>query len=503
MRPSRTRLLGSLIVIAAVLLAGAPLPAGTPEAGQSSILLVTVDALRPDHLGCYGDERGITKAIDGLAAGGVLFERFYANGAWTVPSVCAMLTSLAPSVQSPDPADEALHRGRTVAEELRAAGYRTAAIVANPHLASSLGYARGFDDYSNPSLGGASGEAGEDRRESGRTPAAGTLGAVWKQIRARTAGGNRAYNPVNDTGDFVTAGAIEWLAAHGDRPFFLWLHYLDPHFPYHPPDSFALPVVAAFPRRRDLFYLTLFSVWRKPSLFSEDYRKYLSEMYRNEVAFVDEQVGRLVAFLEEAGLSAKTAVVLTADHGEELWDHGGFEHGHSLHEEVVRVPLVVRLPGRSRAGTRILAPGQMLDLAPALLDLAGVSIPPEFQGRSFLSALEGGAQARMGDSPEASPIFLEGTRYGPRRWAVLDGDLKVILTEGDPTPEVYDLAADPREQTNRGEDFPSRAKSAVERIGAWRDSNAALGRALPARIDAPSGPPAGSEERLRSLGYGG
>jgi choline-sulfatase len=311
----------------AVLAACAPGRDAAPPARH--LILITLDTLRADRLGCYGNRDVATPHLDRLAREGALAAEASAPTPITRPSHTSLLTGLYPAEHGiRDNVSRPLaHAVPTLAEILRAAGFRTAAFVSSVVLSSQSGLSRGFETYS-------------DRFEVGEDNA-------------------RFLNTVQKRGDLPTAEAIDWLAAHSKERLFLWLHLYDPHDPYEPPEPYA--------------------------------SRYAGRPYDGEVAWSDELVGRLLAAIEKQGLKDQTLLVATSDHGEGLGDHGEAGHGFFVYESTLRVPLLLRGP-RIPPGSRLETPFRLVDFLPTVLDLLEVSPPadPSPSGRSLALALAGG-----------------------------------------------------------------------------------------------------------------
>jgi arylsulfatase A-like enzyme len=415
-----------------------------------SALLVVVDTLRADHLGAYGSEREASPAFDAWAAEGRLFERAWATSPWTLPSVASILTGLEPARHAagrpmPDAGKRtftALGDGAgTLAEWLTAEGWRTAAIINNPFLHEKFGVARGFES--------------------------------WDYQAASRTRGRRADEAVD--------AALEWLDGVGDRPWLLVLHLFDPHLAYDAPEPFLGRFTDGAPpaaRRRPLS-------WLRHRVKKEGGGPLLGALggaYDEEILFVDSQLSRLRRGLAERGLADRTLVVLTADHGEELGEHGGFEHGHSVHEEVLRVPLVLVGPGIEPG--RSAAPVSLVDIVPTVLAALGVEAPGGLPGTSLL-----------GEPPASRTLVAERVLYGRENKAAVRWPWKAIFTPGaDDEVALFDLEADPGERQDLARVRPEVAArlkellQALERAGAQADGGAAA-------LDPET------ERELRSLGY--
>ncbi len=326
---------------------------GCAQEPKVSILLITIDTLRADHVGCYGYFRDTTPRIDALAAQGVLFEHAIAPMATTLPSHTSLLTSSYPArhgvranfqgYQQPVPIDGAGFQ--TFAQLLRSAGYETAAFVSVYHLRPETGIAAGFDTFD-------------------------------------TVPGDRGGQPIDRitrTADRTTARVVEWLERRRRGPFFLWVHYFDPHAPYTPPPQYRQP-------RGDGAALNAFL--RRKRIPEESLRRshVLHDRYDGEIRFTDDQIGMLFDALRRLGLYDDLAIVLTADHGEGLGQHGVPEHGVIFNEQI-EVPLILRLPAGARAGERVSGVVSLIDVLPTLAASLDLGIPTaQFDGIDALSA---------------------------------------------------------------------------------------------------------------------
>jgi arylsulfatase A-like enzyme len=424
---------------------------------RPNLVLVTVDTLRADHTTPYGYGRDTTPVLARLAREGVVVEQAYAPMATTGPSHAALFTSRYPLslgyLRNGQRLDETQ---TTLAERLHAAGYRTSAAVSSFVLDKRLGFAQGFGTY-------------ECRFEKSRATA--TM-ERWEGLTVSAGFDRRA--------DETTDVALAWLARRGkDRPFFLWVHYFDPHQPYAPP--------APYDRR----------------FATPGHGGPAGKLYDGEIAFTDQQIGRLLGAIEAEGLSARTLVVVTADHGEGLMQHGHMGHGLQLYEEAVRVPLIYRWPGSLPAGARLPGPVEHVDLVPTVLDLVGVPRgPEEVQGQSLAAALRGGRatagqdlrravflQRRMYDAGIVSGFAVKGEKF-----AVRVGQWKYIEAADERTRELYDLVADPGETKDVLATDAAVADRLSRGLAGWR---ARFDRRARARDDSSTE----MQEALRALGY--
>ena len=353
----------------------------------------------------------------------------------------------------------------------RGAGFATRAVVTNPYLGLGYGLGHGFDAYENVTL------ESETVLTLGPTVGFAALARIAPSLA------------ITDRGDAVTARAARFLRAPHDGRFFLWLHYVDPHAPYDGATrSFRDELLAGggvttrLPRMAQLRAGEV-----RPDA---DGRTQMRDAYARAVRFVDEQIGAIADLLDETGLDRRTLLVVTADHGEEFWDHGGVEHGHTLHDEVVRVPLVLRGPGCPPRGLRIDAPVATASLAPTLLELLGVTTADAsaLAGPGFAPLLRGEAWA-------PSPIVSENLLFAEERVALRTARHTYVAWPNG-KEELYDRARDPHELRDVG------ARTALLRrhralLAATRDAAGSTVRPTP------SSPDDGARLRraLAALGY--
>ncbi len=370
------------------------------------MVLVVVDTLRADHLGVYGYGRPTSPELDRWAQKGRVFDHAYATSPWTLASVGSLYTGRLPerhgagfkfrrrSFSSLDPAVP------TLAEMFGAQGYSTAAIITNVYLGRTFGLDRGFATVIDLA-------------------------------------GDESAPPA--TADAVIDRALDWLAKRSSgEPFLLYLHLLDPHLPYGapPPDrgrftrGYSGPLELPFDRLRQV---------RSGALrLTEADRDFIVGAYDEEIAFVDRQLGRLFVGLEAAGLLESGLILLTSDHGEEFLEHGGFEHGHAMFQEVLKIPLIVW--GEGIESGRAEMPVSLVDVLPTLSEAADLSRPRDVDGASLWGALSRGEELRP-----ARPIAAQWTIQGPQQQALVAWPFKAVVNLRSGRAHLYDLAADPSE----------------------------------------------------------
>ncbi len=403
---------------------GAAAPAGSPS--PPSILLVTIDTIRADRVGAYGAKTGATPTLDRLAREGALFRQALAGVPLTLPSHATILTGR--TAREHGARDNALYTlapdATTLAEHLAARGYRTAAAIGAAVLDRSSGIGQGFAAFDDQVRAG-------PRRFFD-----------WEE---------RAASQVVD----ATLPLLATLKAPPGAPFFLWVHFYDPHFPHVPPDA---------------------------------YRARFKDPYDGEIAFADAQLARLLDELKNRGLDRNLLVAVAGDHGEGLGDHGEKQHGVFVYQATQHVPFVLRGPG-VKAGTVVTRDVGLDDLAPTLLDLAGAPPLPQASGRSLRPLLDGKALPPR-DHELESHYGRHAFGWAPPR-ALVRWPHKYVLL---PRPELYDLAADPREARDLAAARPELAqdlrRALAARLGPEYDRLPEAPEIDPARLDA-----------LRGLGY--
>ncbi len=460
-----------------------------------NILLIVVDTLRADHLGCYGYRRPTSSCIDALARRGVVLDACWSASNFTAPAFTSLFTGVYPrqhgvfaftrrAIQSP------------VTAALTEAGMRTAGVVT-------------FNFFEH------------------------LLGDIWGPLEVVTQG--RSFDYSKELPRTVTQGAVEWLSQHGhDAPFCLFLHYDGPHLPYRLPDEFAeafdtvapdaVPAAIrqiAFPQERerlntgdDANHQKLMRLIRDVNLkwkrLAPDTLQWLIDKYDAAVQYNDGVIGDLVESLANLGFDQNTIICVLSDHGEEFLDHGGFTHGQvGLHEEVIRTAGIIVDPRLERAGRRVVSPVSHVNLLPTLLDLAGVALPPGLAARSCAPLIRG----EVDDDPSiAAPVYC----HGMFKAAVRAGRDKLIASLPSPHltrnqrlrkrarmlylrqhgDEVYDLTADPHERHNLRRD-----RARTQRLRALLAASLEAGADPGAVADADDAMRAKIEREMKDLGY--
>lgn len=385
----------------------------SPPPPPRNVLLIVIDTLRADHLGLYGYERETSPEIDRWAERGVVFERAYATSSWTVPSVGSMLTGLLPARHGGglpiEGAQQVFQRtgvarqATSVAELLQAEGLTTFAIVQNPFLKQRFGMAKGFD--------------------------------VYRYTRRREGAGSTVDR------------FLEWLGEHGDEPFFALTHFMEPHLPYRPPAPFRGRFTGR-PEPEDWKKLPTLKELRRigPNLPEDQVDFYLGR-YDEEIAYVDSEIGRLLDGLGDRW--EDTLVILTSDHGEELLDHGSFDHGHTLRQELLHVPLVLWAP--ELEARRVAAPVSLLDLPATILEALDRPVAAPGAGGLARSLWQ---LAHDREGVKDGPIVAERVLFGRERKVLIRWPYKLTLWPEDGSRRLVDLEKDPQARVDIAATMP-------------------------------------------------
>lgn len=400
----KTMLIIAVIVFAAAILAAVyflMLPGKSPvetfarlrnsgNQDKPNVLLITLDTTRADRLGCYGYEKAETPHMDKLASEGVLFQQCVTTNALTLPAHSSIMTGLYPTYHgvrvNGNTALSETHQ--TLAEIYGDQGYQCGAFIAAFVLDGRWGLKQGFHHY-------------DDSFELSK----------YKQLD---------LGKVQRPGSEVVDSALAWLEQQKEKPFFSWVHLYDPHTPYEPPEPYR----------------------------SRHFDGGISGLYDGEMAYTDEQVGRLLSWLEKNNLDKDTFVVIIGDHGEGLGDHGEITHGYYIYDYGIHVPFLVRTPFEQIKGVRVPAQVSVVDLYPTLLEMTGIQPPPENQGVSLLPLITGDGSGGNGEEERYaySESMAPNIQYG---WSPLHS-LRTVKYKYIDTPraELYNLEEDPQEKRN-------------------------------------------------------
>ncbi|MBC8461886.1 MAG: sulfatase [Deltaproteobacteria bacterium] len=351
-------------------------PTAMVDAQSPNIILISIDSLRADHLGTYGYSKATSPNIDSLADDGVVFTNTISTTTWTLTAHISMLTGLYPEVH------KVIHDGNRLSEKaivcseiLKEAGYLTAGFVSGPYLSSKFGYNQGFDLYDDYTIHFSS------NQESHK-------GITSPMLHRR---------------------AIEWLEQNYHDPFFLFVHYWDVHYDYDPPPPFD----------------TMFDPDYKGNITARRYERnkrinpempqrdleHIIALYDGEIAFTDSYIGKLMEWLKQQGIYENTLIILTADHGDEFFEHGGKGHRRNLFDETLKVPLIIKFPSSEWKGMCLDNQVSIIDIVPTFLHYLGIDFFNDIQGKSLIPLLIG-----------------DDENYEPYRFADLHGHIKCVRT---------------------------------------------------------------------------
>jgi arylsulfatase A-like enzyme len=441
-------------------------------AARKSIVLVTVDCLRADHCGFMGYRRRTTPFLDALASESFVFPAAIVAGVPTYYSLPAILASRYPLALG----REVIGLGpeeKNLASELQTCGYSTAFFgAANPYLSARFGYDFGFDTFHDFLDGDLTPLSSPGETPLNRAGWAGNLNRAFETVSHKIPGMGAVYDelyfqycqrwaaPAPESfdklrrfpaADVIVDHAQTWLSSVGERPFFLWLHFMDPHAPYYPAEE-GLEILGGnrlLPSRAR--YLNAY--WNRSDIGSKSLRRYRDEviaLYDAGVCWVDAQISRLVEVLRRLKLWGDCVFALTADHGERFLEHDGRYHAPWLTEELIHVPLLLRAPGAMK---KVVCPNpfSLLHLAPTLLAIAGAPIPVEFQGQSHWEQIQQGTAwsepAICECIAKCTNPFTLDQRRGTRLLAVREARYKILLNFDNGAEHLFDLDADPGEHT--------------------------------------------------------
>ncbi len=402
---------------------------GSGETAVKRVVLISIDTCRADYLSCYGFDRKTTPNIDAVAAEGILFEQVVSPVPLTLPAHSSMLTGTIPPYHGvhDNHGYQLAGANVTLAEVLGGQGYRTRAVIGAFVLDGRFGMDQGFDIYDDP-------EAAE------------TLKDITKNERR---------------GGEVSRLACDFLAEQGEDPFFLFLHYYDPHVDYRPPEPFA--------------------------------GRFRDDLYAGEIAYVDDCIGKVVAKLKSRGWYDSTLLIITSDHGEMLEEHNEHSHGYFIYESAIKVPLIIKEPGQKRS-RKIAETVGLIDVMPTVLSYAGIKTPAVVQGED-LSCYGGREQETAGQRSIYCESLFSTRYFCNPLLGVVSGSWKYIETT---RPELYDVGIDRGETNNLVEQEPQRAKEMRSRLKILLANSARAAQQSGRRKQSVA-----DQVRLESLGYVG
>lgn len=400
---------------------------------QYNVLLITIDTLRADHLGCYGFHEISTPNIDALAAGGIRFTDTTAHVPLTLPSHTSIHTGNFPAYHGvhDNGGFYVLKSQTTVAEVFKQNGFATAAFVGAYVLDHIWGLNQGFDTYFDN----------------------------FDLSRERSQNQGISLSGIERPADEVYQNAVNWLDQHGNQRFFVWTHFYDPHSPYEPPQEWA--------------------------------DRYPGRPYIGEIAYTDSVIGKLMSYLQTHRLCEKTIILLTGDHGESLGEHGESTHAFFVYDGTLHVPLILNMP-RNELGSRVvMQQTRSVDIAPTLLQLAGLSVPETVQGRSLLHLIFDTDMSKT--LPSYAECYYPQFHFGwSRLLSLRNGEYKYIDT---PRPELYDVKKDPQELNNIYDSHKAVAVSLKAQLQMIESTKSAGATMQPGAVDDET------HEKLAALGY--
>ena len=443
---------------------------------MNDAVLITVDSLRADHVGYHGYGRETTPSLDSLAESSHVLYNAFANGCGTSRSFPSIMSSTYPRMYGgfkPISAERPL-----LAETLQEAGYRTAGFHSNPYLNAQFGYDRGFETFfSSESESSVLGDLRQWVKDTFDES-----GLVFRLLKSvydsseRTVGFNPGTPFVR--AEELTDRAIRWVRSADAGPRFLWVHYMDVHHPYAPPESYQRPFRDEAVSDRRAVQLRR-KMLEEPDEVTDAELRTLIDLYDGEIRYFDHHAGRLIEEIRDAW-GSNTVIAFTSDHGDEFLDHGSFSHYDTFYDELIHVPLLCSVDDAGGEHDELV---ELLDVAPTLVDCAGVSVADEFLGTSLRELFDGGVWEKDGVCVEAS----SGRAYRTSDWKYI---------RADSGRKLFDLTGDPDERTDVLDDNPDLARefeARLERYERYEEETRTDVEAVD--IDGQT------EERLEDLGY--
>ncbi len=435
-----------------------------------NVVLIVVDTLRADHLSQYGYPRDTSPALESFARQATLFQNAYAPANWTTPSAASLFTGLDPARHQLRGAGDALPEDAwTFVQYLSDAGYDAYGDSANINVSRELGFDRGF--------------------------------RVWHQPEAEGAE-VLAYPGI----DQMLEKFSSWVERmNGEGRYLTYLHPMNVHGPYRVPKEHQSALLGHPPDRTFVYYgdvmgKVLAGRLQQRSHVSPRYLKSLFDQYDTAIRYTTDQVGEMLDLLRASDLYDDSLIILTSDHGEELFDHGGFSHGYTVYEEIVRVPLIVKLPSQREART-VGATVMLQDLMPTIVELAGLEVPPDLDGRSLTPLLSSGGDAAWEEPGEGTRLHHGTARKRCDCRALVEGDKKLIVNASSyqfrrGAVELYDLKEDPGERENIANADREQTQAMIGRF------EAAVAKAMEKRVEGGENVlDSMDKERLEALGY--
>jgi len=420
-----------------------------------NIIIYLVDTLRADHLSCYGNPVVKTPHIDKLASQGVLFQKAFSQCSWTRPSVASLFTSTYPSFHGAITKEDALtEQITTLAEVLKKNGYYTVGFINNPFIIPLFGFHQGFDSYV----------------------------ITYQPLRDRPLYAHHMNQLI-----------LPWLEKNASKPFFLYIHTLDPHDPYTPPPPFDTMYEKDYKGSIDGSSETMGQIQRGEIKVTPRDIQHLEALYDGEISLNDAAFGELIKKLKELQIYDRSLIIFTSDHGEEFYEHKGLKHGLTLYEEQINIPLIMKCAPHFPAGKKISSMARIIDIMPTILELVNITIPQQCQGSSLLPLINGEVKSLTDE------IYSEEDYDERVLQSIRGGKWKLISYSKTGSLELFNLLKDPKEQHNLAADYPKLTASLMEKIKSWHqeqlDRRAGLPKAKAKKLSPET------IKQLKALGY--
>lgn len=450
---------------------------------EYNIIIITIDALRADHLSCYGYKTIETKNIDGFSETAILFTNAYPTSSWTTPSMMSMLTSKYPTVHGCND----LSKMRTlsnnipsIVEVVNKCDYNTYGVVANHLLDYRFGFSRGFDYYY---------EYGDFKpiipfKET-------RLGLFVKKLLTDVF----IYFGFSCDSTLWTTDTSVSILRNIEEPFFLWTHYLDPHCPYSPPFKY-IPGGAESREKTIEFAKSLGKDYYTLDNFKDSYKNSLLNLYDGEILYVDGKLNKLFGVIKERDLLDNTMIIISSDHGEEFLEHGGFDHGKTFYQEVVNIPFILHLPEdhpHRNINDNINTPISLADIPVTIIDLLNIKSDElaHFSGRSIIKTLNNKNDNRI--------IYGDTLQHNQNIQCIWDNKWTFIYDEKNDVFKLYNRESDPSELNNLAKENEKVLQKFHKELSIWKSDRENelkfYGEAEEINLDKES------LERIRGLGY--
>jgi len=414
---------------------------------RPNIIIITIDALRADHLSCYGYKKIRTQNIDRFAEDGTLFRHTYAPSCWTIPSMMSMLTGKYPTVHGCFDFSHAVSKDLvSIAEILKLQGYRTEAIISTAVLSSKYGFSRGFDRYL---------EYGDLERI--KTFEDTRFYLFLKRMSSHFL--IRLERFIPDTTQWTTRHFKNFLNGNPREPFFLWVHYLDPHSPYRPPREYIPDAYESPEKSWEYVQKT-----KHGDKYKRKDRRSMMNLYDGEILYVDDQLGEIFSLAKEKKIYDDALILVTADHGEAFYEHGIQGHSKTLYQEELRIPFILKLPRKYKASlpkSLIRIPFSLIYLPRIILDLIEVKGYEDFSHINILEIFKGEYH------PEGY-LFTELVRSVPYLKKIQEKDFALIYNYRTNQKELYHVWKDRREFTDISNQFPEKTEELSTELNRWK-----------------------------------